>query len=271
MATNFMSGRRSRRKRIRVGTEIYKNLAIRSFISLDRKYGEQQGNAFLRLWRFSGLKIVASPQKENGYTPIANELLEAIMRADSRSWEARAVLWVTRITYGWSRKETDISAREIAKYFGADYSNIKRIIRGLREMNVLTEKGIQKDYEKWIGRWKVIHNGVFFTPGVKTTPGVRHDPKEGVKFTPGTIRSKTRKAIDGAPSAIARKPVDNFKDLRLPLWISGYGRAYISSLTIEECRTLLKTPRLGEPYISSLKGRIAQKEMEMTKNQKGSR
>jgi len=41
---------------------------------------------------------VASPQLENGYTPIANELLEAVYSADLNATQLKIVLFIMRYT-----------------------------------------------------------------------------------------------------------------------------------------------------------------------------
>lgn len=58
------------------------------------------------------------PQKENGYTPIANELLEAIYSANFNATQLKIVLMLMRYTYGFSRKEHGISLTFISKGTG---------------------------------------------------------------------------------------------------------------------------------------------------------
>jgi phage replication O-like protein O len=54
---------------------------------------------------------MASPQLENGYTKIANELLDVLMRhpevMKGSLFQVIAVVW--RKTYGWDKKEDSIS------------------------------------------------------------------------------------------------------------------------------------------------------------------
>lgn len=50
-----------------------------------------------------------SPQKENGYCAIANEILEALINAGLNGTELACVLLVIRKTYGWNKKEDQIS------------------------------------------------------------------------------------------------------------------------------------------------------------------
>ncbi len=61
---------------------------------------------------------MAKPQKENGYTPIANELLEAIYSFSFNATQLKILMLVMRYTYGFSRKEHAISLNFISKGTG---------------------------------------------------------------------------------------------------------------------------------------------------------
>jgi phage replication O-like protein O len=55
--------------------------------------------------------MIESPQKEHGYTPIANEIYDAFVRTRI-SGEARQVLdCIIRKTYGYNKKEDKIPKR----------------------------------------------------------------------------------------------------------------------------------------------------------------
>ena len=49
--------------------------------------------------------MMASPQKENGYTPIAHEILEALAKQLLSPDEWRILMIIFRKTYGWDKKE----------------------------------------------------------------------------------------------------------------------------------------------------------------------
>ena len=96
---------------------------------------------------------MASPQVEDGYTPIANELLEAIIRGSFNRRELMVLLVVARATYGWRQKTTVVSKLELIRRSGLDPSDGYKTIRDLKGRNVLVEDkeglGIQKNYELW--------------------------------------------------------------------------------------------------------------------------
>jgi len=101
---------------------------------------------------------LASPQKEDGYTAIANEIMEALASIRIPG-EARQVLDVIlRKTYGWNKKEDKISLSQFRKMTNLKDHHILRCRKKLISMNLITTKkgkdgaviyGFQKDYTKW--------------------------------------------------------------------------------------------------------------------------
>jgi len=80
---------------------------------------------------------MASPQCEDGYTKIANELLEALCKTRIPG-EIRQVLdAVIRLTYGWNLKKHPISYREFSNITGLQYGHIYRAIKSLIEHNFI--------------------------------------------------------------------------------------------------------------------------------------
>lgn len=96
---------------------------------------------------------MASPQKENGYTAIANEIIEALARTRIPG-EARQVLDVViRLTYGWNRKYRRITYPEFTRRTNLNKGNVRRSLIKLTRHCLIErcEQGycFQKDYEKW--------------------------------------------------------------------------------------------------------------------------
>lgn len=82
---------------------------------------------------------MGSPQIEDGYTKVANELLEAIIATDLASRKLRCFLAVMRKTYGWQKKSAAISYSEISKM-----TNIKGQQHVIKAINELVEDEILK-------------------------------------------------------------------------------------------------------------------------------
>lgn len=100
---------------------------------------------------------MASPQKENGYTAIANELLDALARIRI-SGEARQVFDVIlRKTYGYNKKADSISLNQFILGTRLKKSTVQRAINKLKLLNLILQKeapianlySINKDFSTW--------------------------------------------------------------------------------------------------------------------------
>jgi len=101
---------------------------------------------------------MANPQTDDGYTPIANEIVEALMKINLSAYESRVLWFLFRKTYGWNKKTDRISLSQFSQYIGLDRRLIHRAITSLssKQMIVIYKDdtfnvsyGFQKDYDKW--------------------------------------------------------------------------------------------------------------------------
>ena len=147
---------------------------------------------------------MASPQKEDGYTPIANEILEQLARVNLTSYQWRVLLVLLRKTYGWNKKEDAISLSQFVVSTGIKRPHICRSLKELSGKHIVTQLGngyitkymFQKDFDKWKSlpnRVKVVPDGVMGSPplGNKPVPRGGHtkDIKDNIQKK-GTIPNK---------------------------------------------------------------------------------
>lgn len=103
---------------------------------------------------------MASPQLEDGFTRIANELLEALACADISGTQHRVMEMIMRESYGHQRKTVTIGYLALAIKYKIDKAQLIRAMNYLRDRQYLTrERGesdlstntwsIQKDYTLW--------------------------------------------------------------------------------------------------------------------------
>lgn len=98
-----------------------------------------------------------TPQTENGYTRIANELLEAIISSGLSGREMEIVFCVIRMTYGFHKKEDWISYSTFEKMTGQTRSTVWRSLEKLVAWRILvaskqpgkTFYRLNKDYSQW--------------------------------------------------------------------------------------------------------------------------
>lgn len=104
---------------------------------------------------------MASPQVENGFTRISNELLEAIIstRFSSRSeLPMKIILHIIRKTYGFHKKVDRISLSQFAEVLAYPRPNIHYWLKKLVALEVLVVLkqpegcyyGLNKDYSRWV-------------------------------------------------------------------------------------------------------------------------
>jgi len=88
-----------------------------------------------------------SPQLENGYTRLANELMEALAAHRIPGEQMQVLLVIIRETYGYQRKSADISYKQFIIRTGLKKQNISRALTKLKESAII--KVIKKDYLKF--------------------------------------------------------------------------------------------------------------------------
>lgn len=97
---------------------------------------------------------MASPQIEDGYTKIANELLEAFCALQLSGHEWSLVHCVIRKTYGYTKIHDWIAGSQLSKMTGLPKQRVHEAKKKLIEKKILLINGrkisLNKDYEEWI-------------------------------------------------------------------------------------------------------------------------
>lgn len=104
---------------------------------------------------------MANPQKENGFTPIANEILEALARYPLNGSQHRIIDVIWRYTYGFSRKAHGLSETFISRATGIHRKQVQRELNELITVKVISvidgatfssprKLAFNKDYSKWV-------------------------------------------------------------------------------------------------------------------------
>lgn len=98
-----------------------------------------------------------SAQLEDGYTRIANELLDNLVKLYLNGNEWKIVHCVMRQTWGWRKKADRISLTQFTEHTGLNRSTVNKIVKSLVAKQILVAKQqpsgneyqIQKDQSKW--------------------------------------------------------------------------------------------------------------------------
>lgn len=100
---------------------------------------------------------MASPQVENGFTRIANELLDEILRFGFGKRHLAIVLAIIRKTYGYQKKADEVSATQIEKMTGIPRQHVASALVELSAMRVVLKQdgrhanslSLNKNYGQW--------------------------------------------------------------------------------------------------------------------------
>ena len=121
---------------------------------------------------------MASPQCEDGYTKIANDIMDALVRFRIPGEERQVLDCIIRKTYGWGKKTDRISLSQFCEATGMKKPNVVRSIHSLlSKMIIVVIKsdndsshvyGINKDYDQWKPLSKKITLSKVITPIIKS-------------------------------------------------------------------------------------------------------
>lgn len=102
---------------------------------------------------------MANPQTEDGYTRIANEIMDALVAADLSGQDFKVALLIIRKTYGFNKCEDAISLTQMANATGMGRIRCSQVVNRLQLMKILTvteninglvkKYKFNKDFEKW--------------------------------------------------------------------------------------------------------------------------
>lgn len=115
---------------------------------------------------------MASPQKENGYTPIANEILEELVKIDLLGAELRVLLFIIRKTYGYHKKSDQISFTQFEKGTGISRQTINKTLKNLMAKGLIVKICLPggnigysfiKDHENWVVKTHLLVKGKWVT------------------------------------------------------------------------------------------------------------
>ncbi|WP_342505895.1 replication protein [Sporosarcina sp. FSL K6-2383] len=131
---------------------------------------------------------MASPQKENGFTGIANEILEAVQKYKFSLNEMKIIMCVWRFTYGFNRKSHAMSLSFLENHTGLSRSRINASLKKLIEDNVLkkVEYGDAKrtnsyKFNKHYNTWGIEKYASFTSVQDVTVTSVQIDTSNGVQ------------------------------------------------------------------------------------------
>ena len=93
---------------------------------------------------------MASPQLENGYSRISNEILEQVAASNFNGGELRILLMLWRQTYGYGgRKKYAISISKYQSLTGMSRQGVIKTLKSLQAKNVIRKVGRKEGTNEW--------------------------------------------------------------------------------------------------------------------------
>lgn len=155
---------------------------------------------------------MANPQKENGHTQIANEILEHLIHPGINGSEYRIAICVLRKTYGFNKIHDRISLSQFQKATLMKRKDVVKTIKSLVGKRVLVKEEnvykFNKDWEEWVVGKRVLG-------GQKGTRGSTQMPTKSSGQMPTHKRKKENytKDITELRSVEIAKVIDLFKEV----------------------------------------------------------
>jgi phage replication O-like protein O len=138
-----------------------------------------------------------SAQVENGYTRIANELVEALASTYLSPYEWQVLMAIFRKTYGYNKKSDWIANSQLSELTGIYKAHISRTTKKLVERGIVTQTGnrlsFNKDYSSWLPKQVTIKK-VTQTGNTVTQMGNAELPKQ-VDTKDNTTKDNIQKKI----------------------------------------------------------------------------
>ncbi|MCX5829308.1 MAG: conserved phage C-terminal domain-containing protein [Deltaproteobacteria bacterium] len=132
---------------------------------------------------------MTSPQVENGYLIIANEIAERFCnyRISGEEW---LVLWaILRKTYGWQKKEDRISLSQFAAITGLKRQTVLRALRKLASKGIIT---IIKNDDTQVNTYRFNKHFDEWVPLSKKTTVIKKDNRVESKKITGVIKDDNK-------------------------------------------------------------------------------
>ena len=155
---------------------------------------------------------------EDGYTRIANELLEAVLSAELTARQLKIVMAVIRKTYGFNKKSDRITNTQIADITGIHHTHVCKAKNELLERKILITNGREIGVNKVVSEWKneISQNSKTLAKSANKT--LAKSAKQSVPSqlnTKGTLKDNKEKTplppCGGSQSADAELPAAEHK------------------------------------------------------------
>lgn len=202
----------------------------------------KQGNQGLNMVKRGGCENMPnSPQLENGYTKIVNKVMDALAKYRIPGEQMQCLVFILRKTYGWNKKEDDISLSQFVDGTGINKPCVVRAINGLKDKKIITV--IKKDnkttttyrFNKRYTTWKPLSKKITvikkdnkpLSKKIHTKETIQKKYPEIINFTEKFIKYAIKKHGKKAPGDSISTLKSSCDTIDKLIRIDGFGKEYI--------------------------------------------
>lgn len=169
---------------------------------------------------------MANPQLENGYTQIANEVLEKLCEAPLSGGELKVLLCIIRKTWGFHKKTDKISISQLVTKTKLCRKQVCEIANKLVTKKLLLKDGkslineyqFNKNHDEWLVTKRLLGSyGKVTRVVTKTTLELVTKTKHTKDSKNIITKNTTTNVVEGKPSSELQELIDYAKTLNFPL------------------------------------------------------
>lgn len=171
-------------------------------------------------------------QLENGnYTRVVNRVLEELSKAPLLGAELAVCIFVIRKTYGFNKKEDEISLTQFEQGLGRSRPTIVKALKNLQLVNILklVKKGSSKKqsnlwvFNKYYDTWKLGKGIQLVKKKHSTSKEIKKKLVKGGKHTKDNNKRQTKDSVASKDAPMIVALIDSFEEVN-PAYKKWYAR-----------------------------------------------
>ncbi len=184
-------------------------------------------------------------QLENGnYTRVVNRVLEELSKAPLLGAELAVCIFVIRKTYGFNKKEDEISLTQFEQGLGRSRPTIVKALKKLQLVNILklVKKGSSKKqsnlwvFNKYYDTWKLVKGTQLVKKKHATNKEIRKKLVKGPLHTKDNNKRQTKDIVASKDAPMIVALIDSFEEVN-----PAYKKWYARPPQREAARRLIET------------------------------
>ena len=168
------------------------------------------------------LRVNADLQLENGnYTRIVNRVIEELVKTPLLGAELAICLFIIRKTYGFNKKEDEISITQFEKGTGRSRPTIVKALKNLQLVNIVklvkVGNSIKQSncwaFNKYHDTWKLVNRRKLVKKSSSTSKEIAKKLVKRGKHTKDNIQKTSKDIASQSDAGLIVSVIDSFKEI----------------------------------------------------------